>query len=30
MHIDIEKPFWWDMPVWVALGLFDPIRLGPQ
>lgn len=20
VHIDIEKPFWWDMPVWVASG----------
>lgn len=19
-HIDVEKPFWWDMPVWVANG----------
>ena len=26
-HIDIEKPFWWDMPVWVALGLVDSIGL---
>lgn len=26
-HIDIEKPFWWDMPVWVALGLADSIGL---
>ena len=27
VHIDIEKPFWWDMPVWVALGLADSIEL---
>lgn len=20
VHIDVEKPFWWDMPVWVATG----------
>jgi hypothetical protein len=20
VHVDIEKPFWWDMPVWVASG----------
>jgi len=26
-HIDIEKPFWWDMPTWVALGLADSIGL---
>jgi len=26
-HLDIEKPFWWDMPVWVALGLADSIGL---
>ena len=26
-HVDIEKPFWWDMPVWVALGLADSIGL---
>ncbi len=26
-HLDVEKPFWWDMPVWVALGLADSIGL---
>jgi hypothetical protein len=26
-HIDIEKPFWWDMPVWVATGEVDSIGL---
>jgi hypothetical protein len=25
--IDIEKPFWWDMPVWVASGEVDSIGL---
>jgi hypothetical protein len=25
--IDIEKPFWWDMPVWVASGQVDSIGL---
>ena len=25
VHIDAEKPFWWDMPTWVALGLVDTI-----
>ena len=27
VHVDIEKPFWWDMPVWVALGMVDSIEL---
>jgi hypothetical protein len=27
VHIDIEKPFWWDMPVWVATGQVDSIGL---
>jgi hypothetical protein len=27
VHVDMEKPFWWDMPVWVALGLVDSIGL---
>ena len=27
VHIDIEKPFWWDMPVWVAMGMVDSIGL---
>jgi len=26
-HIDIEKPFWWDMPVWVATGQVDSIGI---
>jgi hypothetical protein len=25
--IDIEKPFWWDVPVWLATGLVDSIGL---
>jgi len=25
--IDIEKPFWWDVPVWLALGQVDSIGL---
>jgi len=25
--IDVEKPFWWDMPVWVASGKIDSIGL---
>ena len=25
--IDIEKPFWWDMPVWLASGQVDSIGL---
>ena len=20
VHVDVEKPFWWDVPVWVATG----------
>jgi hypothetical protein len=27
VHVDIEKPFWWDMPVWIALGMVDSIGL---
>jgi hypothetical protein len=27
VHVDIEKPFWWDMPVWVATGKIDSIGL---
>ncbi|MCA9178710.1 MAG: CehA/McbA family metallohydrolase [Planctomycetales bacterium] len=26
-HIDIEKPFWWDMPVWVASQMTHSIGL---
>jgi hypothetical protein len=25
--IDVEKPFWWDVPAWVASGLVDSIGL---
>ena len=24
-HVDIEKPFWWDMPIWVASGMVHSI-----
>ena len=27
IHVDIEKPFWWDMPVWVATQQVDSIGL---
>ncbi len=27
VHVDIEKPFWWDMPTWVATGQVDSIGL---
>ena len=27
VHIDIEKPFWWDMPIWVASGMAHSIGL---
>ena len=27
VHVDVEKPFWWDMPVWVATGKVDSIGL---
>lgn len=26
-HLDVEKPFWWDAPLWVALGLADSIGI---
>lgn len=26
-HVDIEKPFWWDMPIWVATEQVDSIGL---
>jgi hypothetical protein len=26
-HVDVEKPFWWDVPTWVATGLVDSIGL---
>jgi hypothetical protein len=25
--LDIEKPFWWDMPCWIASGLIDSIGI---
>lgn len=27
VHIDVEKPFWWDMPLWIATGKVDSIGL---
>lgn len=27
VHVDIEKPFWWDMPMWVATGQVNSIGL---
>ena len=27
VHVDIEKPFWWDMPVWIATEKVDSIGL---
>lgn len=27
VHIDIEKPFWWDLPVWIASGMTHSIGL---
>ena len=27
VHVDIEKPFWWDVPIWVSTGLVDSIGL---
>jgi hypothetical protein len=26
-HVDIEKPFWWDVPLWAASGKVDTIGL---
>jgi hypothetical protein len=26
-HIDIEKPFWWDVPTWIAQGFADSIEI---
>lgn len=26
-HIDVEKPFWWDVPIWIATGKVDSIGL---
>ena len=27
IHVDIEKPFWWDMPIWIASKAVDSIGL---
>src|SRR5262249_1537156 len=27
VHIDIEKPFWWDLPTWVGNGIGDTIEI---
>jgi hypothetical protein len=27
VHVDVEKPFWWDVPVWVATRQVDSIGL---
>jgi len=27
LHIDIEKPFWWDVPLWLATGKVDSIGI---
>jgi hypothetical protein len=27
VHVSLEKPFWWDAPVWIALGLVDSIGI---
>jgi hypothetical protein len=27
VHIDIEKPFWWDTPLWLATGKVDSIGI---
>lgn len=27
VHVDIEKPFWWDVPIWLAMGMADSIGL---
>jgi hypothetical protein len=27
VHVDIEKPFWWDLPQWIASGMVDSIGL---
>ena len=25
LHVDVEKPFWWDTPAWVASGMVDTL-----
>jgi len=27
VHVDVEKPFWWDLPIWLATGLVDSIGI---
>lgn len=27
VHVDIEKPFWWDTPIWIATGKIDTIGI---
>lgn len=27
LHVDLEKPFWWDAPVWLASGQVDTLGL---
>jgi hypothetical protein len=27
VHIDLEKPFWWDTPTWIATGQIDTIGI---
>jgi hypothetical protein len=27
VHVDVEKPFWWDAPVWLSTGMVDSIGL---
>ncbi|HWP04425.1 MAG TPA: hypothetical protein VNN72_01725 [Polyangiaceae bacterium] len=27
VHVALEKPFWWDTPTWVALGLVDSVGI---
>jgi hypothetical protein len=27
VHVDVEKPFWWDVPVWLASGKVDTIGI---
>ena len=27
VHVDIEKPFWWDVPVWLATGRIDTMGM---
>jgi hypothetical protein len=27
VHVDVEKPFWWDVPVWLASGQIDTLGI---